>query len=165
MFWSLILCFPFCSYFSLIFLVVLLCTASLTPSLLFSLQVDRLMELHFKYLEGVQQADKRIEGEKHVSILFSLPFSRPVPLVLLSPLSLLHWMTIVGWMKTMKLSSVLCQTELDLFESKTLFKVKMLKHVFCIVSIWVQTRQAAWEENSLLKPDLKLITTKIRPHL
>lgn len=29
-------------------------------------QVDRLMEMHFKYLEAVQQADKRIEGEKHV---------------------------------------------------------------------------------------------------
>ncbi|KAM9342973.1 beta-catenin-like protein 1 isoform 2-T2 [Pholidichthys leucotaenia] len=30
-------------------------------------KVDRLMELHFKYLEAVQQADKRIEGEKHVT--------------------------------------------------------------------------------------------------
>uniref|UniRef100_A0A672P3E6 Beta-catenin-like protein 1 n=1 Tax=Sinocyclocheilus grahami TaxID=75366 RepID=A0A672P3E6_SINGR len=29
------------------------------------LLVDRLMELHFKYLEAVQLADKRIEGEKH----------------------------------------------------------------------------------------------------
>ncbi|XP_064155505.1 beta-catenin-like protein 1 isoform X2 [Anguilla rostrata] len=28
-------------------------------------KVDRLMELHFKYLEAVQAADKRIEGEKH----------------------------------------------------------------------------------------------------
>ncbi|KAL4623627.1 beta-catenin-like protein 1 isoform X3 [Arapaima gigas] len=28
-------------------------------------KVDRLMELHFKYLESVQLADKRIEGEKH----------------------------------------------------------------------------------------------------
>ncbi|XP_063063963.1 beta-catenin-like protein 1 isoform X2 [Engraulis encrasicolus] len=28
-------------------------------------KVDRLMEIHFKYLEAVQQADKRIEGEKH----------------------------------------------------------------------------------------------------
>ncbi|XP_026873877.1 beta-catenin-like protein 1 [Electrophorus electricus] len=28
-------------------------------------KVDRLMELHFKYLEGVQLADKRIDGEKH----------------------------------------------------------------------------------------------------
>ncbi|XP_055044506.1 beta-catenin-like protein 1 [Misgurnus anguillicaudatus] len=28
-------------------------------------KVDRLMELHFKYLEAVQHADKRIEGEKH----------------------------------------------------------------------------------------------------
>ncbi|XP_061745269.1 beta-catenin-like protein 1 isoform X1 [Nerophis ophidion] len=28
-------------------------------------KVDRLMDLHFKYLEAVQQADKRIEGEKH----------------------------------------------------------------------------------------------------
>ncbi|XP_013870823.1 beta-catenin-like protein 1 isoform X2 [Austrofundulus limnaeus] len=28
-------------------------------------KVDRLMELYFKYLEAVQQADKRIEGEKH----------------------------------------------------------------------------------------------------
>ncbi|KAJ4933843.1 hypothetical protein JOQ06_006652, partial [Pogonophryne albipinna] len=28
-------------------------------------KVDRLMEMHFKYLEAVQQADKRIEGEKH----------------------------------------------------------------------------------------------------
>uniref|UniRef100_A0A8C2L1R6 Beta-catenin-like protein 1 n=1 Tax=Cyprinus carpio TaxID=7962 RepID=A0A8C2L1R6_CYPCA len=28
-------------------------------------KVDRLMELHFKYLEAVQLADKRIEGEKH----------------------------------------------------------------------------------------------------
>uniref|UniRef100_A0A8C9S206 Catenin, beta like 1 n=1 Tax=Scleropages formosus TaxID=113540 RepID=A0A8C9S206_SCLFO len=28
-------------------------------------KVDRLMELHFKYLEAVQSADKRIEGEKH----------------------------------------------------------------------------------------------------
>uniref|UniRef100_A0A674EEC7 Beta-catenin-like protein 1 n=1 Tax=Salmo trutta TaxID=8032 RepID=A0A674EEC7_SALTR len=31
--------------------------------------VDRLMELHFKYLEAVQLADKRIEGEKHVRVL------------------------------------------------------------------------------------------------
>ncbi|XP_038160834.1 beta-catenin-like protein 1 [Cyprinodon tularosa] len=31
-------------------------------------KVDRLMELYFKYLEAVQQADKRIEGEKHVRI-------------------------------------------------------------------------------------------------
>ncbi|XP_035594499.1 beta-catenin-like protein 1 isoform X1 [Oncorhynchus keta] len=29
-------------------------------------KVDRLMELHFKYLEAVQLADKRIEGEKHL---------------------------------------------------------------------------------------------------
>ena len=29
-------------------------------------QVDRLMEMHFKYMEAVQLADKRIEGEKHV---------------------------------------------------------------------------------------------------
>uniref|UniRef100_A0A087XY45 Catenin, beta like 1 n=1 Tax=Poecilia formosa TaxID=48698 RepID=A0A087XY45_POEFO len=28
-------------------------------------KVDRLMELYFKYMEAVQQADKRIEGEKH----------------------------------------------------------------------------------------------------
>uniref|UniRef100_A0AAY4AUA7 Beta-catenin-like protein 1 n=1 Tax=Denticeps clupeoides TaxID=299321 RepID=A0AAY4AUA7_9TELE len=28
-------------------------------------KVDRLLELHFKYLEAVQLADKRIEGEKH----------------------------------------------------------------------------------------------------
>uniref|UniRef100_A0A8B9JFN2 Beta-catenin-like protein 1 n=1 Tax=Astyanax mexicanus TaxID=7994 RepID=A0A8B9JFN2_ASTMX len=28
-------------------------------------KVDRLMELHFKYLEAVQLADRRIEGEKH----------------------------------------------------------------------------------------------------
>ncbi|XP_055366355.1 beta-catenin-like protein 1 [Betta splendens] len=28
-------------------------------------KVDRLMELFFKYLEAVQQADRRIEGEKH----------------------------------------------------------------------------------------------------
>ncbi|MGH0164178.1 UNVERIFIED_CONTAM: hypothetical protein FKN15_072213, partial [Acipenser sinensis] len=28
-------------------------------------KVDRLMELHFKYLEAVQVADKKIEGEKH----------------------------------------------------------------------------------------------------
>uniref|UniRef100_A0AAX7UJJ1 Beta-catenin-like protein 1 n=1 Tax=Astatotilapia calliptera TaxID=8154 RepID=A0AAX7UJJ1_ASTCA len=39
--------------------------------------VDRLMELHFKYLEAVQQADKRIEGEKHVSISSFIPFSHP----------------------------------------------------------------------------------------
>ncbi|CAF91938.1 unnamed protein product, partial [Tetraodon nigroviridis] len=32
-------------------------------------KVDRLMELYFKYLEGVQQADKRIEGEKHEETL------------------------------------------------------------------------------------------------
>lgn len=38
-------------------------TLTLVRSLL---QVDRLMELHFKYLEAVQLADKRIEGEKHV---------------------------------------------------------------------------------------------------
>ncbi|MED6248896.1 Beta-catenin-like protein 1 [Ataeniobius toweri] len=31
-------------------------------------KVDRLMELYFKFLEAVQQADKRIEGEKHVRI-------------------------------------------------------------------------------------------------
>lgn len=28
-------------------------------------KVDRLMELHFKYLDAVQAADKRIDGEKH----------------------------------------------------------------------------------------------------
>ncbi|KAB0350239.1 hypothetical protein FD754_015096 [Muntiacus muntjak] len=28
-------------------------------------KVDRLMELHFKYLDAVQVADKKIEGEKH----------------------------------------------------------------------------------------------------
>ncbi|KAG5281632.1 hypothetical protein AALO_G00047020 [Alosa alosa] len=28
-------------------------------------KVDRLMEMHFKYMESVQLADKRIEGEKH----------------------------------------------------------------------------------------------------
>lgn len=28
-------------------------------------QVDRLMELHFKYLGAMQVADKKIEGEKH----------------------------------------------------------------------------------------------------
>ncbi|XP_012676277.1 beta-catenin-like protein 1 [Clupea harengus] len=28
-------------------------------------KVDRLMEMHFKYMEAVQLADKRIEGEKH----------------------------------------------------------------------------------------------------
>ncbi|XP_038659003.1 beta-catenin-like protein 1 [Scyliorhinus canicula] len=28
-------------------------------------KVDRLMEMHFKYLEAVQVADKKIEGEKH----------------------------------------------------------------------------------------------------
>lgn len=31
-------------------------------------QVDRLMELHFKYLDAMQVADKKIEGEKHVRI-------------------------------------------------------------------------------------------------
>ncbi|KAI3357170.1 hypothetical protein L3Q82_015627 [Scortum barcoo] len=36
-------------------------------------KVDRLMELHFKYLEAVQQADKRIEGEKHFSLQHSDP--------------------------------------------------------------------------------------------
>lgn len=35
------------------------------PSLL---QVDRLMELYFKYLDAMQVADKKIEGEKHVSL-------------------------------------------------------------------------------------------------
>lgn len=28
------------------------------------------MELYFKYVEAVQQADKRIEGEKHVRAIF-----------------------------------------------------------------------------------------------
>lgn len=36
------------------------------------------MELYFKYLEGVQQADKRIEGEKHVGVpLFYLLSLQP----------------------------------------------------------------------------------------
>lgn len=56
---------------------------SAPPLLSLSLQVDRLMELHFKYLEAVQQADKRIEGEKHVSIppfFFLFPsFTHPFP--------------------------------------------------------------------------------------
>uniref|UniRef100_A0A672P108 Beta-catenin-like protein 1 n=1 Tax=Sinocyclocheilus grahami TaxID=75366 RepID=A0A672P108_SINGR len=49
----------------------LLCSDALfSPAAAFSLflccsSVDRLMELHFKYLEAVQLADKRIEGEKH----------------------------------------------------------------------------------------------------
>lgn len=38
------------------------------------------MELHFKYLEAVQQADKRIEGEKHVSISPFPPIPRCQPL-------------------------------------------------------------------------------------
>lgn len=42
----------------------------------FSRQVDRLMELYFKYLEAVQQADKRIEGEKHVRVS-PFPFFDP----------------------------------------------------------------------------------------
>ncbi|XP_060750400.1 beta-catenin-like protein 1 [Tachysurus vachellii] len=32
-------------------------------------KVDRLMELHFKYLEAVQLADRRIDGEKHDMVL------------------------------------------------------------------------------------------------
>uniref|UniRef100_A0A8D0AQR2 Beta-catenin-like protein 1 n=1 Tax=Sander lucioperca TaxID=283035 RepID=A0A8D0AQR2_SANLU len=36
-----------------------------TPKKMKKTGVDRLMEMHFKYLEAVQQADKRIEGEKH----------------------------------------------------------------------------------------------------
>lgn len=35
---------------------------------LLSLQVDRLMELYFKYLDAMQAADKKIDGEKHVCI-------------------------------------------------------------------------------------------------
>lgn len=55
----------------------------------FCLQVDRLMELHFKYLEAVQQADKRIEGEKHVSNLSPpIPPSLPLSPVLLPELCL-----------------------------------------------------------------------------
>lgn len=46
--------------------------SSTSPAHFHSLQVDRLMELHFKYLEAVQQADKRIEGEKHVSLVVFL---------------------------------------------------------------------------------------------
>lgn len=42
-------------------------SSGVSLSLIHPLQVDRLMELHFKYLDAVQQADKRIEGEKHVS--------------------------------------------------------------------------------------------------
>lgn len=42
------------------------------------------MELYFKYLEGVQQADKRIEGEKHVCLplspcRLSYPVNMPIP--------------------------------------------------------------------------------------
>ncbi|MBN3279768.1 CTBL1 protein, partial [Polyodon spathula] len=40
-------------------------------------KVDRLMELHFKYLEAVQVADKKIEGEKHVRDPFILVELRP----------------------------------------------------------------------------------------
>lgn len=35
------------------------------------------MELHFKYLEAVQVADKKIEGEKHVRDPFTLGELRP----------------------------------------------------------------------------------------
>lgn len=74
----------FSTHISPIFLVALLFAASLTFSLSafvsFVLQVDRLMELHFKYLEAVQQADKRIEGEKHVSITFLPPTLSICPL-------------------------------------------------------------------------------------
>lgn len=35
---------------------------------LLPLQVDRLMELYFKYLDAMQAADKKIDGEKHVCI-------------------------------------------------------------------------------------------------
>lgn len=55
----------------------------LPPPPFHPLQVDRLMELHFKYLEAVQQADKRIEGEKHVSLdvfLFPQPSHIACPL-------------------------------------------------------------------------------------
>lgn len=58
----------------------LVCSISLSLCLhLFCspLQVDRLMELHFKYLEAVQQADKRIEGEKHVSMSRFPPIVSP----------------------------------------------------------------------------------------
>lgn len=59
-------------------------TFSASASVSFPLQVDRLMEMHFKYLEAVQQADKRIEGEKHVSkhlsfFLSTLPSTPPPP--------------------------------------------------------------------------------------
>lgn len=65
---------PFRSFLSLLccMLDAVSLTFSLSASVSFSLQVDRLMELHFKYLEAVQQADKRIEGEKHVSAPFYL---------------------------------------------------------------------------------------------
>lgn len=63
-----------CSLLSVRFVAALLRAGALTfsppASVSLSLQVDRLMELHFKYLEAVQQADKRIEGEKHVSAPF-----------------------------------------------------------------------------------------------
>lgn len=43
------------------------------------------MELYFKYLEGVQQADKRIEGEKHVGVPFFSPDSLPPSVFSLFP--------------------------------------------------------------------------------
>lgn len=41
--------------------LALLLSVSLLPP-----QVDRLMELYFKYLDAMQAADKKIDGEKHV---------------------------------------------------------------------------------------------------
>ncbi|KAK5923265.1 hypothetical protein CgunFtcFv8_000249 [Champsocephalus gunnari] len=56
-------------------------------------KVDRLMEMHFKYLEAVQQADKRIEGEKHVG---TSPFPPILSLTVL--LSVCCIRNLVGWM-------------------------------------------------------------------
>lgn len=75
---SLLEFFHICSQsFILLLLRFVVSSFFLLRSISFSLQVDRLMELHFKYLEAVQQADKRIEGEKHVSVSSFIPFSHP----------------------------------------------------------------------------------------
>lgn len=112
-----------CSLLSVRFVAALLRAGALTfsppASVSLSLQVDRLMELHFKYLEAVQQADKRIEGEKHVSAPFlsfpSLFIHHHCPLDVdcwMNVLTLLCWKKLIvcgfvsTWLWTQKLSSV-----------------------------------------------------------
>ncbi|KAH0619333.1 hypothetical protein JD844_019363, partial [Phrynosoma platyrhinos] len=75
-------------------------------------KVDRLMELYFKYLDAVQVADKKIEGEKH-SVLISLRGASQEPIFeLSSPISTGHLAADKEWHLSTHLQDVVGRGEI-----------------------------------------------------